>query len=799
MDAIKHKRILCIQGPAGIGKTQLALNALGQFQKSTASKVVWLEIETITTIADLKLRIWSALTSHGIQPTSSLTEVMDEAVGLMALDGVEAVAPALLEELEDFFSHLISRTRLTKLLFTSQVELLSIEPDFIISLQPLSETSSADLLKALISTHPHNSNDDANAILRLLAFSDGHPLTIKIIEGLLRFFKSARVVGERVEKYGAAALINPTRKQQTKATSLEVCLAVAYEALCQEERNVLFLVSHCPAGCLAVMLERPYAYGLRDSQAATAGLSRWNLIYFDSDWAPGQRLLALSPIRAYIQQQYKDDVDTANALFLELANDLAIQAVAIEETHTQRGDVRTGFIRFNQEFLNFNYIFDESAKHSKVNPEFLQPIVAIASAVQTFCFLSGLTGRGIEIMRVGAAAAVQSGNLFLASELLLQLISLAMHGRHSDQVQQVVSEITHLANGSTDVGLLGNAAMARGLLAKHEGHLQEAEQHYIEASAYFEQPRPARTRNSTEKEKHGTYGDERMLALSLMDLAFTYEKTLRQTDALEMYQRALSLMFKTKDNVNYGSVLNQMGNCYSDLGEHEKACEAYTEASIRFYDIQASIHIGTSLGELGYLLLDYIPNEPVESILSSELLESGLIDVGEECARVFHIEVNPLPAAECIRLIRKVVGISILVSFTPYSNLLEAFSEQLRQDMVKPLLDQYLNGKRDMANDGLPLMHLDIMSSLIYNIWYSCELSFDNQKVTIADIELYAELCYRQGYPVWQMFRLYDWVTAHLSRRHKIKGLTASVLQEAIENHFETGTPFTLPMYPAKQ
>ncbi|WP_345226740.1 tetratricopeptide repeat protein [Hymenobacter koreensis] len=799
VDAIKHKRILCIQGPAGIGKTQLALNALGQFQKSTASKVVWLEIETITTIADLKLRIWSALTSHGIQPTSSLTEVMDEAVGLMALDGVEAVAPALLEELEDFFSHLISRTRLTKLLFTSQVELLSIEPDFIISLQPLSETSSADLLKALISTHPHNSNDDANAILRLLAFSDGHPLTIKIIEGLLRFFKSARVVGERVEKYGAAALINPTRKQQTKATSLEVCLAVAYEALCQEERNVLFLVSHCPAGCLAVMLERPYAYGLRDSQAATAGLSRWNLIYFDSDWAPGQRLLALSPIRAYIQQQYKDDVDTANALFLELANDLAIQAVAIEETHTQRGDVRTGFIRFNQEFLNFNYIFDESAKHSKVNPEFLQPIVAIASAVQTFCFLSGLTGRGIEIMRVGAAAAVQSGNLFLASELLLQLISLAMHGRHSDQVQQVVSEITHLANGSTDVGLLGNAAMARGLLAKHEGHLQEAEQHYIEASAYFEQPRPARTRNSTEKEKHGTYGDERMLALSLMDLAFTYEKTLRQTDALEMYQRALSLMFKTKDNVNYGSVLNQMGNCYSDLGEHEKACEAYTEASIRFYDIQASIHIGTSLGELGYLLLDYIPNEPVESILSSELLESGLIDVGEECARVFHIEVNPLPAAECIRLIRKVVGISILVSFTPYSNLLEAFSEQLRQDMVKPLLDQYLNGKRDMANDGLPLMHLDIMSSLIYNIWYSCELSFDNQKVTIADIELYAELCYRQGYPVWQMFRLYDWVTAHLSRRHKIKGLTASVLQEAIENHFETGTPFTLPMYPAKQ
>jgi tetratricopeptide (TPR) repeat protein/5-methylcytosine-specific restriction endonuclease McrA len=797
VDALTQKRILCIQGPAGIGKTQLALNALDQFQKSATSKIVWLEMEMVTTLADLELRLWSALNAQGILPTSALTEVMDEAVGLIVFDGVEAVAPALLEELEDFFLHLISQTRSTKLLFTSQVELLSIEADFTINLPPLSYTSSTDLLQALVSSHPHDSNDDVTAIRRLLAFSNGHPLTIKIISGLLRFFKSARVVEERVEKNGAKALTNPTRQQQTKATSLELCLAVAYEALGQEERHVLFLVSHCPAGCLVGMLKRPDVYGLKDSQTTIAVLSRWNLIYFDSARQSMQRLHTLSPIRAFVQQKYEDDAENADSLLLKLANDLAIHSFVIKTRYIELGDIRTGVIRFSEEFLNFNHIVTESVKRSKANPEFLEPITTIASAIQAFCFLTGLTRRGIEIMRVGAAAAVQSGNLVLASDLLMQLISLAMHGRHYDQARRVLPEVTKLANDSTDLDLLGNAAMARGMLAQHEGRLQEAEQCFIEASAYSEQPRPAHTSNSTEEEEQNSVGDEEMLSMSLMELARIYEHTNRPEKAVEIYKRSLSLMLKTTDDVNYGSVLHQMGNCYAHLNQYENAYDAYVEASIHFYDIMASIHIGNSLGELGYLLLDYTPNESVDSVLPAELLESGLNDVREECARFYDTEVNPLPGAECIRLIRKLVGISILASFTPYSNLLEAFSVQLREDLIRPILNQYLDGKRNKIDDGVPLMYLDVTSSLIYNIAYSCELADDNQEIPIEVIKLLTELCYMQGHAAWKMFRLYDWVVAHLSRSHKIQGLTASMLQEAIENHFEAGKLFSLPMYPA--
>jgi len=89
------------------------------------------------------------------------------------------------------------------------------------------------------------------AIFGLVKFCDGHALTLKIVSGLLRFFREPSEVLQRIQRVGTAALENPTRKTQTKSTSLAVALTVAYSSLGIQERRLGYMLSQCPAGCFA--------------------------------------------------------------------------------------------------------------------------------------------------------------------------------------------------------------------------------------------------------------------------------------------------------------------------------------------------------------------------------------------------------------------------------------------------------------------------------------------------------------------------------------------------------------------
>lgn len=794
VEALSNKRTVCIRGPGGIGKTQLALNALAQL--SDNPRVVWLDMEAFGTTTDLELSLRSALASTGgIRLVPSLAEVLEAEVDLLVFDGVEAITPARLEELEDFLSQQISRTRSTRFLVTSQAELLSVDIDFSIELRPLGEAASADLISAVAGPLPQTSNeDDTSAIVWLLTFSDGHPLTLKIIGGLLRYFRSAHVVVERIDKFGVKALSNPTRQRQTKATSLEMCLAAAYSALQGDGRHVLFVLSHCPAGCLSAMLERADTYGVSDAQAVVAELGRWHLVYKESVAPKVSRLRSLSPVRTFAQRAFEEeDAESAASLFRKLAEDLAMQAAVLDSLYTEGENVGDGMVRFGQEFANFSHVFDESLRRSKNDSSYLKPIWMLATSLQVFCFLAGLSRRGIEIMSAGATAAVQSGAPNVASKLLLQLIVLARRAGDQAEARRALQQICKLAQGSSDLDLTGNAEMACGFMAKDEGRLDEAERCFIAASAHYEQPRPARTDHVYDDNAQDDGANERMLAMSLMEQASIYEHSRRPADALRVYSKSLSLMRRTGDNVNYGSVLHQMGNCYSDLGQNDEAYRAYVEAGTRFGEICASVHLGNSLSELGYLLIDYVPKSPVERDLSPELLESGLADVFEECASVFDPELDSLPGQDCVRMVRKVFGVAALVSFSRHNYLLEDFASNLRERVVRPLASQMNRGERHKAADGVPLMYLDVTSALIGSLSVPDLLAADGATAGMDEIEHLARLCYQQYDWAWKAFRLFDWLAAYLSRCRGIPGVTALMLQGAAEEMAEKGAPFSLP------
>jgi tetratricopeptide (TPR) repeat protein len=792
-----EKRSICVRGVGGIGKTQLVLNALARIGEN--STVFWVDVESFGTVAELEMRLRTALTSLETESApAGMSSLLEGEADYIVFDGVEAIARTSPDEIVDFFSQLMSRSRSPGYVFTSQVELLGIDIELDLELRPLTQEWSLRVLEAAARSALGILDEDPDSYSFLLELAEGHPLTLKIIGGLLRFFKSARVVVERIKASGASVLLNPTRRRQTKATSLSVCIATAYSALQSEEQRGLFVLSHCPGGLFAAMFSLRSHYGISDADGVIAILAHWHLAEIENAGLPHQRIRVLSPIRAFVQHAFAEEVaGRADALVLELARDLSLWAAVLDERHIQLGDVAYGMARFAQEFSNLSHIFDESVRRSEANADFLEVIGSLASSLQVFCFLSGLSHRGMEIMRAGAAAASRLQKPAAASTLLLQLISLARRMGDDPEIRRTVQEICDLTKVSTHPDVWGDAAMARGFLAREEGRSTDAAREFSLARDYYDRSHSERHGERQETAGTGESKNERMLALALMEQASIYEHSSRPVEALRIYAQCLSLMEKTRDDVNYGCVLHQIGNCHSAMKQHEAAYRAYIEAAARFYDIGAAIHLSNSLGELGYVLIDFEPSPPPEHLLSVPLLEAGLVDMMEECVGAFRTDLNPLPAQECIRLVRKLFGVAVVVSFTPHNTLLRSFAAGLQEKFVRPLAEQLDRGERAAAEDGVSLMHIDVTAALIGSVSGPAQSAGIGQPAILPEIEHLARLCYRQYDWAWRAFRLFDWLATYLVRYRGVPGVTSESLLDAVKVAEETGTPFILQGVPS--
>lgn len=761
--ALLERRTVGIRGLGGIGKTQLVLNVLNKVESQ--NQIVWIDVEAFSTVADLDLGVKTAIGSIGNEaPSSPLWELLDQTVGILVFDGVESITQARIEELEDYFSEIISRTKKTKIILTSQADLLGINIDIWFELSPLKISASREIIMAAGMPLPSSPESQAS-IAKLLEFSDGHPLTLKIVGGLLRYFKSAQAVASRIKKQRASGLIDPTRHRQSKRTSLGTCLAVAYSTLTPDERSILYLASHCPAGSLAAMFIDDGEYRLNDAEAAIAALERWHFVDASEGASRGSRLRVLSPIRAFAQQMYEQEqANAAEAAFLHLARGIAMQAVVLDAKYMQTGDVAYGMIRFRQEVPNFLHIFDESVRRSKGNSDYLELIEWLASSLQVFCFLSGFGKRGIEIMRSGATAALRMGKAAEASGLLLNLIANAQRTNDQLLLKATVQELSDLAK--SDPQLAGDAAMANGLLAQSEGKLHEAEQHFISASECYSGEKQDWLGKKSEDvgRKDVKTGSKRMLAFTLMELGRVHEHSRRPSEALERFSAALSLMIDTDDGVNIGSVLHHMGNCYSELERREEAFAAYIEATQRFFEIQAAGHLSNSVGELGYLLIDFVPELPLDEFLSRPLLEASLVDVLWECRACFGSTEIPLRGQECIRTVRKLFGVTAAVSLTPHNSLLASFANEIRDEILLPLSIDINNGVRRIDGDGVPIMHLDVTTALMGSVSGKDQGLGSGVAPTLSEIEHLAQLCYMQYEWAWRHFRLFEWLEVYLFR-----------------------------------
>jgi hypothetical protein len=406
-DGLARRRIVCVKGPGGIGKTQIALHVLRRI--GAQARILWMDLEPLEAISDLHSVLASAIFRSGEgYDIAAISACLESQFDIVAFDGIEGLRHTGIEPFEHLVSQLAAGTSATRFLITSQVELLNVDGLLSIDIPPLRAGASIQMLEIIAGNAANrDSVNSRSAIDWLTHFADGHPLSLRIIANLLRYFKSATTVADRVKSKGAAAIASPTGEGKTKHGSLDACFAVAYSVLQSDERRLLFLLSHCPAGRFSTHIDNDL-FGIGDIELTIAELARWHLISVDSSWSPVPRVHVLSPVRAFARLAFQvEDAKLADDLFHDLATEMEVQAAVLDDRYTSEGDPGFGTLRIGHEFPNFSYIFDESVRRSSSNPEYDRITCSLTFSLQVFCFVSGRSGRGLQMLDAGVKAALK--------------------------------------------------------------------------------------------------------------------------------------------------------------------------------------------------------------------------------------------------------------------------------------------------------------------------------------------------------------------------------------------------------
>ena len=746
---------MLLQGPGGIGKTELLLKALER--KQVGGRVVWLDVEGHGSSEDIATAL--AMSSAELEPGETLDRVagaLDEEGCCVVLDGVERLAEAGLDEVDDVLAGLRKRMRKGQLVVTSQVDLPRTVFDRKVVLSPLDTGSSRRLMRSLVRG---DARLDGASEAQLLDFADGHPLSLRLVAALVEYLGSGRSAVREIRREGARVVEIPKRAEQSRGTSLDKCLSLAYRMLSLEERRLLFVVASCPGGLFAHQMEH---YCGPSAAMLAAALRRWSLVQTRDVGVPIDRWYALSPIRSFARRRWQEANEAeATKLANELLRDFGLMAGVIEAQAQDASEVPQMVWRFWREWRNLQLVVDEAEARPE-DAELALRASKVCSSMVRFFFVARLPERGVRMMIRGARIAMRAEHWKDASGYIAEAAGLAQRS-DDDRLASAVQEL--LEAMPVERGDAGDVAMARAILANGRGDALGTEGEARKALAHYERERDRLWRV-------GGGAREEELAANRTDLSGAYQilghallARRMPKEAREAYESGLELLGGASRAVNEGQILYQIGRCLSEVGEHSESAGCYARAAVHFQGIGMRDYLANALGALGYALLELGDSTVLPPPLPREVLRDGIQDAVESIRRSIVARLRR-GAVDSEWAIRKLFGAVVVLSL---SGEAECLGEAGRSVM------EWTKEVRDAGEDGevvkraaFEIIHLEALAELMLSVARVEDRASLLGSVGESDVEELVERCESLGILRGLESSGFEWLKVYLRRRRSV-------------------------------
>jgi len=753
-DSLRTDRYLLVHGPGGIGKTQLVLRALQA--ADTGRPVLWVEAERYDSVQALRASLEVSLRSVHQADAEPLESVLDKMQACLVIDGLEQLKAPGIDEVDDWITQLQARLTGTQIIVTSQADLAQAQIDNHVRLKGIELEASEKILSHYLRP---DTPTDASSLSELISFADGHPLTLRIEATLINYFGSSSIALSQIQLRGADLLEIQKRSSQNRLTSLKTCLSLAYDALTDDERKLLYVVANAPGGLFSRMFDHGQGW-VSDGRSAIAASRRWGLIEVKEQGGTRERVHVLSPIASYAVARWREDrPDEARHLTKQLAKELALMAAVIEMHSEKNGGLPNMLGRFEEELPNLLRVLDLAEKELD-DGELGVMATGICSALMRYFFVIQLGDIGSQVMMRGARIALREGRMKSASGLLTRMVGLAYRSQERIDIKPAFALIDEIELKAGDPETLGNVALCRAVAAslgeKHDVVSAQA----LAAIARFEEAR-ASAKSADDEVDTESIENDLSSAYGLLGGALLAQR--KYAAAANAYRKSLGLVRGQSVAVNEGQLHHQIGNCEACLGNRGEAASRYTEAARQFHMIGMRAYLGNALGEFGNLLLEIGPDGEWPTLPSIEIIEAGVVDVADTIEGCFG--QYPFDLVACSGALRNLFGMTILIGFSNAVSPM-AFPSTL-QSALLPWAEQAVYDMDDIWVDELggdAVHELKALLNLEATIT-QFEGSVRCQKSGQVDIAPLAAACARLGYWGGHHQKGRDWLFVYLARR----------------------------------